>query len=359
MPSYIQAIVKTLHNVKQTYKFFLDKRVSANSAQQALYSAANWSKFDRLLNLMTFNASDVNITSNTNWTSGVNRYRNITIGSSVTLNLNTGPGVIIADTITNNGLINSNWIKANGGGSPGSGGWGGKGIGGIIILARNMKWGTIRANGLPGAVGGQGTADGGGGAGQPGLFWLIYGDVVPQGRAGGGTSKYGGGAAGTNGGGGGAAQCTYGGPGGAGGNAQVQYFYPFELIAELMKCACDYWLMNVVGKTPSSYKSFPMLGGSGGGGGGGANDYPFCCTNGGGGGGGAGQIIAYSTYIEAGSIITNEGIGSAGGNPCSGYGSAAWGGSGGGGVAYIYCRNYTGTWSMSTGLNGYGRVFVF
>jgi hypothetical protein len=309
--------------------------ISADRVQAILYRMADKGYFDKLLQVMTFDASDASFTTSTTLTTGVNRYRMLSIASGVTLTLGASPGVIIADTVTNNGTIASGWWRGAGGvGGGNNPGVGGRGAGGIIILARSIAIGTIIANGEKGGNGSPTTYSGNGGSGGGGLFWVVSPDTPPSGGNGGGPQ---GGAGNPNGGGGGGAYIYRG---GAGGSSTVTSFASAQsYLAELFKTIVDWWLVNVMGKTPSSTKSIPSLGGGGGGGGGAIYDITYGIADaGGGGGGGGGQTVVYGTGVIAGTLIARGG---GGGNGYSSYGGG--GGGGGGGIIYVFYKSLTGT----------------
>ncbi|MEM1710732.1 MAG: hypothetical protein QW820_07565 [Sulfolobales archaeon] len=304
--------------------------LSADKEQSILYALVDSGYYGLLLDILTYNAPSYTIRYNTTWTSGVNIVKNLTLQANLTLS--TGPAVIIADTISSTGSIYSGWIKGSGGtpGAPGAG-RGGDGRGGIIILAK-----TITTLGYVYCIGGNGgsastvSASGGGGNGGGGLFYEVSGYPAGIGGNGGGTV----GPGSKNGGGGGGMSYA---PGGSGGVASVVTFNTLkDLVVELLKMACDWWLINVVGKTPTTYKTFPLLGGSGGGGGGAR----VGSMASGGGGGGGGQIVVFA--INMGSAVLYA-MGGRGGN--GGYEGAVdcGGGGGGGGLVYVAYKTLSGT----------------
>jgi len=306
-------------------------KLTASRAQAILYSMVNQGLYDKLLELLTYDASDTSITSSTTLTSGVSRYRKLSIASGVTLSVGADPGVIIADTILNRGTIASDWVKGAGGSSCESLGVGGNGPGAVILLARKVTIGTVVADGssAPNASGATAGCTAAGERGGAGAFWVISGDSVPYG----GTGGYLPGSAGQNGGSGSGA--AYAAPGGAGGGSTITTFSTYvDLLSELLKAAADWWLINVAGKTPSSYKSFPSLGGSGGGG---AGQYSGSSVKGGGGGGG-GQIIIYGTTVNAGTVTAKGGDG--------GNSTGSGGGGGGGGIIYVFFKSFAGSFSF-------------
>jgi hypothetical protein len=320
--------------------------IPANNAQSMLYSWIDGgADYDKLLQVILTGATDYSVTANTTLTTGVNRYKTLSIASGVTLTLGAGPGVIVADTVSNSGTIASGWTSASGG-SPGASGAGagGGGAGAVIIVARSITIGTITANGAAGEAGSTVAASASGGAGGAGNFWLISGDTVPSGGNGDYTT---GGAGNPNGGGGGGGYDNYG---GAGGTATTStYSVASDLLKDLFKPLVDWWLVNVMGKTPSSTRSLPSLGGSGGGGGS-ARDTTSAS---GGGGGGGGQIIVYGTSVTAGTVNAIGGGGGAGGAEGS---YDCGGGGGGGGIIYIFYKSLTGTFTydVSGGAGGTG-----
>ena len=319
-----------------------DVNLSADRAQAILYSMADQGFYDKVLAIIVVGASNYSVTANTTLTTGVNRYGTLSISSGVTLTLGAGPGVILADTISNSGTIASGWVKGSGGAAGASGaGAGGNGAGAVILLARSITIGTVRANGGAGGNGSTVATSGAGTSGAGGLFWTVGTDTPPNGGS--GPSGISGSGAGrpNGGGGGGAASSSY--IAGSGGSATVTSFSDApSLLKELLKSACDWWLVNVAGKSPSSTKSIPNLGGSGGGGGAAYDTYGA----GGGGGGGGGEIIVYGTSVTAGSLFAVGGAGGSGGTegPYDG-----GGGGGGGGIIYVLYKSLTGTDTFSVG----------
>lgn len=309
------------------YSVLNSVNITADRAQAILYQMADDGYYDKILDIMTVNASDSTITVNGNFPASINRYKTLTVNNGVTFSGNALPGVLIADIISNDGTIKATATKGAAGAAGGDGvGVGGTGIGGLIILARTLTVGTIRSNGNNGVSGTTVTTDGNGGAGGAGLFWRIGADVVATGGNGGDTLAGGKGIGSQNAGGGG------GGTGHIGGNGGVATIVDFatgmSLLVELIKTAADWWLQNVLSKIPTLVKSFPNLGGSGGGGGSAANLNGAC----GGGGGGGGQIIAVSTTLITGIFTAPGGNGGNGGTEGAG---DSGGGGGAGGVIYV------------------------
>jgi len=325
-------------------------RISADRVQSILYKMIDLKYFDKLINIMTFDAIDETISANTSNTEGIIRRKTLTINAGVTLSIDAPPGVIIADTIDNEGVIVSGWIKGAGGSTPEPTGKGGDGAGGLIIIARTMTIGEIHADGRDGESGSTTSTEGDGGDGGAGMFWEIEGYPPGSGGKGGTHNNYGSGSINAGGGGG-----TYniGGavPRSGSGGAATRTIYNTaeDLIKEIFKCIIDWYIQNILGKTPSTVKSIPELGGSGGGGG---LDWDgYGCA--GGGGGGGGEIIIYGTTINAGYVTAKGGKGGNGGSEGS---IDEAGGGGGGGVIYVFYKvlNGTMTYDVSGGAGGSG-----
>jgi hypothetical protein len=313
--------------------------ITGDAVQSILYRMTDNKQYDRVIELMTTIQPDQTFSASTTLTTGVNFFRNVSIASGVTLTLGASPCLLVADTISNSGTITTNVVKGAGGVPGGSAGAGGPGRHGIIILARSLTTGTIRADGGAGVNGTAGTTSGSGGAGGGGLFWEISGYPAGTGGTGGGPSGYT--AAGSkNAGGGGAGfaagTAIAGGPGGSA--SVVTYSTPLSLSTDLFKSVIDTWITSVLGKSLTTPRAVPALGGSGGGGGG-----AYLSSNGGGGGGGGGQILVYGTTITAGTITA---VGGSGGNGAGG-GFPGGGGGGGGGIIYVFYKSLSGTFSFS------------
>jgi hypothetical protein len=173
--------------------------------------------------------------------------------------------------------------------------------------------GTINVAGSPGGTGSGVALNGNNGVG--GVFFILSGVAIPLGGTG-AVGSYAG-AGGHNGGGGGGTGYTAG----AGGNATVNSFSsPNDMVTYILQGLSNWWLINVVGKTPSSTTPLTYMYGSGGGVG--AGDV----SNGGGGGGG-GELVVYGYDVVSGSIIA------VGGTGCGG---TVGGGGGGGGLVFMF-----------------------
>jgi hypothetical protein len=315
----------------------------ADRAQAILYQLIDDGYYDKVVGVLTYGAPSATISSSTTLTAGINRYNYLSVASGVTLTLGAGPGILIANTISNLGTIASGWVRASGGAAGTSGaGAGGAGRGAVIILARSITVGTITANGAAGENGSTVAANGLGGAGGAGAFWVISPDLPPLG----GGDFYPSDAKRNGGSGGGTAVYL----GGYCGDASITSFTDgISLLKELLKSISDWWLVNVAGKTLTTTKSIPSLGGSGGGGGGARDGW----NAGGGGGGGGGQIIIYGTSVTAGTVQAKGGAGGNGGTEGS-YDSG--GGGGGGGIIYVFYKSLSGsfTYDVSGGAGGTG-----
>jgi hypothetical protein len=322
-----------------------DTNITADRAQAILYSMVDQGFYDKLLDIFTFDRADALYTTSTTITTGINLLKNVSVASAVTLTLEASPCTIVANTITNSGTITTNVVKGTGGAAGAAGaGAGGAGRHGIILLARNISTGTVTADGVAGGNGSTVAASGTGAAGGAGLFWEISGYPAGFGGSGGRIDTYSPGGAGSkNAGGGGGTRYLYpySNAGGGGGNATVvSYPSASALLSDLLKAVCDYWLVNILGRTPTTTKSIPALGGSGGGGGGAADGYGA----GGGGGGGGGQVIIYGTSVTAGTISAR---GMAGGNGGAEGAYDCAGGGAGGGLVYVFYKSLTGTFTFN------------
>ena len=316
---------------------FSSSNISGDRVQSIMYKFVDRGMYDKVIDILTATATSDTITAASSY-SGVVFRRSISISSGVTVSITDGPGVIVADTIENNGTIVSDWVMGAGGAAGASGaGAGGDGRGGIIILANTLKTGTISADGGDGGDGSTVADSGAGGDGGAGAFWIISGmpdHTTIRGGNGGGFDVSVTGAGNFNGGGGGGGYFY------AGGDSAIASVYTFysatTLIRTMFKAVIDYWIQNVLGKALTTAKTIPNLGGSGGGGG--AADDTYAAS--GGGGGGGGQIIVYATTIYSGTITARGGNGGAAGAEGA-YDSS--GGGGAGGIIYIFYRNKAGT----------------
>jgi len=348
--SRIADIINNAVSVRTVKAIFQSSYISADRVQAILYAMVDTGYYDKLLNLMTFDAPDATIFANTTWSSGVNRYRVVSVASNCTLTLNTLPNVIIADSIYNSGIIAS--ATQGGGAGAGGGGAGGGGAQGLIILARSISVGTINANGDNGvSVSAAPTGTASGNAGAAGNLWIISSYNAGNGGAGGGygsTAAAGGGGGGGRTGGAGGTSTTA--PGGTGGSATVTTFSSASsLLSELVKAVVDWYIKNVLGKTPTTTKSIPNLVGSGGGGGAGNTSGSAAAA---GGGGNGGEVIVFGITVNAGTINAKGGNGGNTGQPNSG-----GGGGGGGGVIYVLYKTLNGTFTFSVAAGTGGSAY--
>jgi len=312
-------------------------QLSADKAQSILYKwVESLTKLDRLIDLITFNASDVTLSSNVTY-SGVNRFLNLNLNGYV-YTADGQPHVIIANSISIPSASRIDKTASGGAGGAGYGGAGsgGTGGGGLYIIARSIDLrGSINANGANGGNGGTYTAQGPGSPGGSGVLPNIERLGIANGGGGGGpgdptTVGACGGGGGPNGPGGVGYE-----PGGNGGSVTTVSYTVEGLISNILKAAVDWWLVNVLGKTPTSTTSFPNLYNAGGGGGG-AMDVVSKSTGGGGGGGG-GVIIVIALLIKFYGTINAKGGSGGGGSGNYGYS----GGAGGGGyVLLAYSKGF-------------------
>jgi hypothetical protein len=255
--------------------------------------------------------------------------QNITIASGVTVTCGTHTCFFIAQNFNNQGTIVNPYGATSGNAVYGDwgGGVGGTGGGGIVVIAYTAAMGTINVNGGNGMAA---TTSPGcccnsclgqvGFSGGSGAFALLSGMSVPSGGNG---HPNGGGGGGSN---------TQNGHGGAGGSAIVYSFANGnDLVTYAIQGISDWWLSNVIGKTPSSVTPLLFVYGSGGGGGASNNTGYY---GGGGGGGGGGEVIIYGYNVIAGTAFANGGNGGVGST--GGLTQGAGGGGGGGGILLVF-----------------------
>jgi hypothetical protein len=303
--------------------------LSSTAAQGLLYGLANNYYYNKWLQAVTYNApTSVTFSTNAVISTNVLIAQNITIASGVTVTCGTRTCFFIAQSFNNQGTIVS--YGAPGapacGASCGGGGAGGTGGGGVVIISYTATIGTINVNG---SIGGTAYYNSSScvctAGGYRGQLAIVSGISVPIGGTGattGGLTP--GGAGRPNAGGGGAG--TYGGAY-AGGSATVYSFTNGnELITYAVQGVSDWWLSNVIGKTPSAVTPLLYVYGSGGGGGGPSTS----AYGGGGGGGGGGEVIVFGDEVNAGSVSAVGGTG--GYNPDAN----GAGGGGGGGIVLVF-----------------------
>jgi len=332
--------------------------MSANSAQFILYQLAQNYYYNKWVQTVTANApSSITFSANATLSTNVLIAQNITIASGVTVTCGTTTCFFIAQSFNNQGTIVAYGAVA---GKPSygitafGGAYGGTGGGGVVIIAYTAAVGTINVNGANGqnASLGSTTYIGGASLAGNGVFTVVSGVTVPSGGNAGQIfgNIYGYGE--PNGGGGGYGNAPKGSPGSNGGSATI-YSFPNgnALITYLIQGVSDWWLSNVIGKTPSQVTPLLFIYGSGGGGGGnGGSGY----YGGGGAGGGGGEAIIYGYDVIAGTVDANGGTG--------GNGSIA-GGGGGGGVALVFYGpgglSGTMSYSLAGGAGGVGSTSIY
>jgi len=327
------------------YSIISNANISGDRVQSILYKIPYSLK---LVDIITYNAPNASFSSSTT-ISGVNRYRDVTVGGGVTLSVDGQPGVIICRSLSNSGTIDKTLTGASGGDPTPGGGAGGRGGGGLLIFTYSLvNTGVIRANGGGGGNGTRSTAFANGVAGGAGAFYLAYTDNPGSGGDGGlGGTGGAPGWGGVNGGGGGGGQGRSGGSGDGSTVTRVSDY--ITMVNELKMMLIDWFIVNVLGKTLTTRKSFPNPYGSGGGSGGAYTNY----YGGGGGGGGGGEVIVVTNDIyHSGTTEANGGGGGGGGGTTYDLGG---GGGGGGGVVYVfYSRGIiTGTIQAVGGAGGY------
>jgi len=296
--------------------------LSADAAQAILYEQAKH-RLPRSLDIVTYGAADLSISGSAlspekiTFT-GVVRNASVSIGDYGCLELDGNPGVLIASSVYIDG-VNSKLLKTDTGGSggaaPTSPGNGGTGGGGLIIITKDLTVtdGEIDADGGNGEEGDvTSLVEASGGAGEDGFMIRIGDDTAGNGGDGGAYS---------------------GGPAIAGAGGTITYTTTDAptLRLDLLKAMFDWWLVNVIGKNPSTNTSFPNVYGAGGGGGGEDDGYQDC----GGGGGSGGEIIILVNNIDVGRDGIINAAGGCGGLGGSEGGYDTGGDGGGGGLIYI------------------------
>ena len=314
----------------------------ATAAQGLLYSLANNYYYNKWIQTVTYNApTSVTFSTNTVISTNVLIAQNITISSGVTVTCGTTTCFFIAQVFNNQGTV-VNPYGAAGGWSGGYGaGPGGTGGGGVVVIAYTAAMGTINVNGGNGLWAApaiacnfpnNGCGGGAGGGGAYGVFALLSGMSVPRGGTGVTFNIIPPAGGDPNGGAGGNANSAYG-AGGWGGPATVYTFSSGnDLVTYAIQGVSDWWLSNVVGKSPPAVTPLLFVYGSGGGGAGapGATG----AYGGGGGGGGGGEVIVYGYSVIAGTAFANGGNGGVGST--GGLTQGGGGGGGGGGILLVF-----------------------
>jgi len=326
-------------------------QTDANRAQLILYTLAQSYYYNKWIYTVTVNApSSITFSTNATLSTNVLIAQNITIASGVTVTCGTRTCFFIAQSFNNYGTIVAYGAPGGVPATSANANYGGTGGGGIVVIAATAALGTLNVSGNPG-----GNAayydSGAGGAGAAGVFYVVTGVTVPIGGTGGGVSAgYDVGIPSYNGGGGGGST-SY--AGGAGGNATVNVFSsPNAMVTYMLQGLSDWWLINVLGKAPTSTTPLIYFYGSGGGAGGAT----YSVQAGGGGGGGAGEVVVYGYDIVSGGI---NAVGGTGGGGFSCMGCVATGGGGGaGGLVFIFYGATSGsvTANLAGGAGGVGNT---
>jgi hypothetical protein len=81
----------------------------ADKAQAIFYQLIDDGYYDKVVGALTYGAPSATISSSTTLTAGINRYNYLSVAPGVTLTLGYGPGILIANTISNLGTIASGW----------------------------------------------------------------------------------------------------------------------------------------------------------------------------------------------------------------------------------------------------------
>jgi hypothetical protein len=300
----------------------------ANYAQFLLYYLAQNYYYNKWVQTVTASAPSITFSANATISTSPLIAQSITIASGVTVTCGTRTCFIITQSFNSQGTIVAYGAI---GGTPASSGAaaGGTGGGGIAIIAVTAALGTVNVAGSPGGNGVTLAYTEGGLTGVGGLFAILSGMTIPIGGTGGASDSVPTwGAAGYNGGGSGGGGEPSGGVNGVnGGNATAAYSFASasSMLTYILQGVSDWWLLNVVGKAPSSTTPLLVFYGSGGG----SASYGSGYVGSGSGGGGGGEAIIYAFNIISGTV---NAAGGAGGNS-TGY--SGGGGGGGGGLVFI------------------------
>ena len=323
----------------------LQSAMSGNGAQLILYQLAQNYYYNMWIYTVTASApSSITFSTNVTLSTNVLIAQNITIASGVAVTCTT-TCFFVAQSFNNYGtVVNQN--GAGGGAPPPGAGPGGAGGGGIVVVAITAALGTLNVSGNNGVNASGPAYSNVGGAGGTGVFYIVSGVTVPVG----GTGDYNGGKPSYNGGGGGGVT-NY--AGGAGGNSVVYSFSsPNAMVTYILQGLSDWWLINVVGKAPSSTTPLLTFHGSGGGSGSDLSGYASAA----GGGGGGGEMVVYGYDILSGTL---KAAGGNGGNATAAAGYVAGGGGGGaGGLVFVFYGATSGsvTANIAGGAGGLGST---
>jgi hypothetical protein len=240
----------------------------ANYAQFLLYYLAQNYYYNKWVQTVTASAPSITFSANATISTSPLIAQSITIASGVTVTCGTRTCFIITQNFNSQGTIVAYGAI---GGTPATSGAvaGGTGGGGIAIIAVTAALGTVNVAGSNGGNGVTLAANVDGLTGVGGLFVILSGMTIPIGGTGGtadGVAAWS--PAGHNGGGAGACGYPGGGvSGGGGGNATAAYSFASanSMLTYILQGVSDWWLMNVVGKAPSSTTPLLTFYGSGGG----------------------------------------------------------------------------------------------
>jgi hypothetical protein len=326
----------------------------ANYAQFILYWLAQNYYNNKWIETVTANAPSITFSANATISTSPLIAQSITIASGVTVTCGTQTCFFIAQSFNNQGTIVAYGAP---GGTSASGAHGGTGGGGILVIAITAALGTLNLSGSPGGNASTYSLNATGYAGSGGVLYYLTGMAVPLGGTGGFVIPGGAvvsGAGGYNsGGGGGSAGPSGDYPGAPGGNATVHSFSsPNAMVTYILQGLSDWWLINVLGKAPSSTTPLTIIYGSGGGGG----SVSTGVSSGGGGGGGGGEVVVYGYNILSGTI---NAAGGNGGNGTGASGQSYGGGGGGaGGLVFILYGATSGsvTANVAGGAGGAGST---
>jgi len=320
--------------------------LGADRTQDILYHD-NLSHSKRV-GILAAGASDLTVSTDQTIT-GVVRYGTVTINSGYTLTHDGQPGILICESLTNDGTYDKTPTGGAGAAAPTSPGDGGDGGGGLIFFTNTFdNNSTVQANGENGEDGDTtGTSANADNGGDNTDLLLVSGDSAGDG----GDSWDCGHADWTF------AAARFGGTGGGNGTYDTSsggarnttsYDDASALANHIMKYCVDWWIQNVAGKTPTSTEPQPNPDGAGGGGG--CEDDTDADTGGGGGTGGE-VIVRCRNFDNTGSISADGGDGGDGGAEG---GEDSGGGGGAGSIVYGLYQTLTneGTLSASGGAKG-------
>jgi len=351
-------------SVSKARDILMDTKLSADRTQNILYEwNSSLAAIDRLLDLVTLDASSVTLTADTSY-SGINRFRDLDLSGYI-YTADGQPHVIIANSISipSTSSIKKTETGGAGGSTVYGTGNGGNGGGGLIIIAGSITIsGSVVTDGEKGEdLTGLSGRDEDGRAGGGGQYARVGTDVAGDGGKGGLQAWPGGSPGGGTGGCGGDAVCTWTSGVNQGGTATYLDFASYsDLAKELLDSMTDWWLVNVAGKSPTTTKSFPDIKGAGGGGGGnysGKGDVDGE-GDGAGGGGSGGEVIIVVNSVDFTGLVSAKGGdgGSVTFDPTAA--ECGGGGGGGGGIAYILYKSatsLTGTLTADGGAGGTGK----